>query len=420
MSPLSFLEPLIFVIDLPRKPVVLTGLCVNTELAIIKCNLFGYEVVAILDNEHQGSFNDIAVLKYSSLQKGFLNNKNLVICEENIGHIQHSLIQLDIQTAYYFGEALSFCRAHMLSFIDEGSYDPTLWQPKLGPTAYKNPIRTTLDAYNRLRQAGHHINEYFVNVGCHDCKTHDPCYPFVLEGFKGIQLDGQSIGSDVHKRAVENMAMFSDQVTMLFETVCLEGNIGSILREYNVPKNPFVLKIDIDSWDLPVAKAVLDNDFQPDVIAIEINTCYPTGVFFCVLTQNKAGKVIFPKRCTGFHGASLELVDHVFAKRGYSLVGADFGFPDEPAGQRDAIYMRTHLCEKYDISTFSVEEVFEREPIAHTHFLGDHGIDTNAWRRLEPELVFNEIFDVTLLSGQHDFDIKDPKFILSLTPPEDF
>ena len=57
-------------------------------------------------------------------------------------------------------------------------------------------------------------------------------------------------------------------------------NVHSILEANNVPKNFDLLNLDIDSYDLEVMNKILEKNYMPKVISMEINEKIPPPIYF--------------------------------------------------------------------------------------------------------------------------------------------
>lgn len=395
---------LIYLADLPKRPILLSGLTELARDALIRLMDAGYEVAGFFDTEHAGTWFGRPVRRYSEITQDDLAGYSLVFCDEGLGHVLPHLSHLDISEAFNWAPALRFSRAHWLAVINNQNFDPISFEPRFASTCYDRSLN---DAHKVRYHLGDRVSElgapYFVNVGAYDCKTHDPCYPFVVEGFGGLQMDSRAKRSVIHKRAKENMAPYR-KVRLHYGEPVMPDNICRILKWYRVPKNLALVKIDIDSWDFFILKAIIEGGYEPGIIQIEVNTCFPAGVDFAVLPQVKNGAIQFPDKMSGFNGASLNLVYTFLRRHGYSLVGADFGYPDFPSAQRDAVFVRSDICSAFDLRCFSPAVVMDREPICHTPFHEYFGVDTNQWRCASNPAEFEtDMRDVINLARRKDY-----------------
>lgn len=65
-------------------------------------------------------------------------------------------------------------------------------------------------------------------------------------------------------------------------------NVNDVLNYANTPARPLLLKVDIDSYDVDVALAVLHHR-SPDFIFVEINEKIPPPVCYCLATAIAIG-----------------------------------------------------------------------------------------------------------------------------------
>lgn len=360
-------DDLVFLSDLPKdEPVVISGLNDLSFQCLSRLLNAGYSVGGFVDTEHRGSVLGFPVFRYSDLDQLHC----VVFADDGIGHVLEHLDGIDCIRAYDWGTALKFFKRHMLAIVDGRAFDPIEYVPQFPPSEYARPYRAASDVDINLPG-----EKYFVNVGCYDCKTHDPCYPFVERGYAGLEVDARPLKSETHQAAIENVGGAKD-IELVFGYTALPDNVVSLLAERGCPKEFALLKIDIDSWDFYILQPILDYGFRPAIVQIEVNTCFPVSVDFAVKMQGTSQSPVFPNSMHGFHGVSLGMVDRYLKEKGYALVGCDFGYPDMPAAQRDAVYVR----EDMPVRTVSAAAALDREPIAFTHFRGDLGYDTNKWR----------------------------------------
>jgi hypothetical protein len=93
------------------------------------------------------------------------------------------------------------------------------------------------------------------------------------------------------------------------------NNIIQILDNYEVPKDFGILNIDIDSYDLDVLKAMIDNKYKPSIISAEINEKIPPPVEFSVSYDEKH----FYNN-DDFYGCSISALYNYLSKKDYILV----------------------------------------------------------------------------------------------------
>jgi hypothetical protein len=109
------------------------------------------------------------------------------------------------------------------------------------------------------------------------------------------------------------------------------ANICSIFRQYDVPKEPAYISIDVDSTDLWLFEAVV-KEYRALVFSVEYNSHFPLEA-----------AITFPNDCRERwegdrgYGASLKALDLVARKHGYSLLWV--------VPRLDAFFIRTDLID---------------------------------------------------------------------------
>jgi len=107
------------------------------------------------------------------------------------------------------------------------------------------------------------------------------------------------------------------------------NNVKSLLDFFEVPSDISILNLDIDSYDLFVIEAMLNNNFMPKIISMEINEKIPPGIFFTV----KYDPDHFWKE-DHFYGCSIDAASSVVKPFGYVLHSVEYA---------NAIFVRKDL-----------------------------------------------------------------------------
>lgn len=121
-------------------------------------------------------------------------------------------------------------------------------------------------------------------------------------------------------------------------------NIEGIFDEFNIPKEPDLMSIDIDSTDYWVRKAI--SNYHPRVLIMEYNAAY----FPPIVWIKKKTEPIWNEDIN--MGASLQAIHDLNKLKGYSLIGCDFNGVN-------AFFVRDDC---YD------EELFESNTSAEYHY----------------------------------------------------
>lgn len=167
---------------------------------------------------------------------------------------------------------------------------------------------------------------FVLNVGGNDGKTHDPVYPLfrdmsysgvVVEAFEGYrEALFTNLGEVNHTRRV---------FPVIAAVPALSSAWGSLLHSYHFPQGFDALKIDIDSFDVPVLRAVLDAGFRPKVVMMEFNPDMPPPFQWYVdydVGFRFSSSTIFEH---GVYGGSPDaLFEEMVEKRNYSFVAFEF------------------------------------------------------------------------------------------------
>ena len=203
-------------------------------------------------------------------------------------------------------------------------------------------------------------SEYCVEFG-YDAETlSSGCGPNTTaliqrEGWRHLLLDGGHENKEInlHKHLIT-----SDNICELFE-------------QYDVPKKPGYVSIDLDSTDLWVTDALLQK-YSPSFYSVEFNPNFP--IDHAITFPNDPGEFWQEDRV---FGASLKALNMVGNAHGYSLVYAG---SYSGSGHHDAFFVRDDLLGGCDVPVLE-DFRFTHEPI---HPLCETGreslmLDYEAW-----------------------------------------
>ncbi len=216
---------------------------------------------------------------------------------------------------------------------------------------------------------------YAVNIGAGDgVSCNDPVYPLFACGFGGLAVEGGDAPT-----LASNLP--ADNIRKLTRTFVTPMNVAELLRAAACPVNCDFLKIDIDGYDGPVLKAVLEAGYRPKVIQMEVNPEFPPPIAFSVLYHPRYRGSDRAGRVGGFYGASTAYVLHATRLYGYRLAYLDF----VTEWTHDVTLVRGDLFEVAvgvlgeEIRTASVRDRWLAHPPGYSHF-AEYGIDSLAWR----------------------------------------
>jgi hypothetical protein len=159
--------------------------------------------------------------------------------------------------------------------------------------------------------------------------------PFCVEfGFNASSLTAGS-GSNVANLVLNSHwscllldANYENADINLHKHLLRSDNICDIFREYKVPSEPEYVSVDVDSTDLWLFRALLEQ-FRPMLVSVEYNANFPIDH---AITHPPEG-CLFNGECT--YGASLKALDLVARSFSYALIHVVTGL--------DAFFIRRDL-----------------------------------------------------------------------------
>lgn len=116
-----------------------------------------------------------------------------------------------------------------------------------------------------------------INLGARDGKTHDPTYPLFARGHPGAAFEGWE---PVFPELDAHLGPFADRVAIVHEYARPDTFAAKLAGAGVTPANLDILKVDIDGFDLALARAVLEAGFRPKVVLMEINSDVPAPFTF--------------------------------------------------------------------------------------------------------------------------------------------
>ena len=158
-----------------------------------------------------------------------------------------------------------------------------------------------------------HGNKYIVNLGAHyGAPGLDDVVSYVMQS---DDIDGLAVDSDDGMPwAGKRIKKYTGFVTPL--------NVVDVMKKADVPTAPLLLKVDIDSYDVDVAMAVLES-FSPVFIQVELNEKVPPPSCYCNRFPAARADGSRPewKRLAGhLFGCSLMGYVNAFMTKNYRLV----------------------------------------------------------------------------------------------------
>jgi len=351
----------------------------------------GYTVLGFLDSFNAGTLEGLPVLKFDEFLPTRPQDAVIAIA---------SMFATDIAATLNGAGISEFYDLSPLYFAPHQRHRDWNWteQKHQAPTlAYQAERSPLLALYDRVGRAAD-VMRYVVNIGCADGKSWDPCYPLFQEGFPGLAVDYMDFpGLYEHLPARD--------IVKVTNTFVKPQNIGTILERAGVPKNPFMLKVDIDSTDGPVLKEILRLGYRPAVIQIEINNDIPPPFQFALMYHPMYETNFGSDGVFGFYGCSLSYVTEAAKPHGYDLfsVGSSESMRDAVLVRRD---LRPHLPDWHHLVE---RDAFLSRPKGFSHMETDLGINTETWRgRDDYPLLLTEIWNACVLASQARFGFVTP------------
>ncbi len=154
------------------------------------------------------------------------------------------------------------------------------------------------------------VKEYCVDTAASNGVHSSATYPFLKLGWDGLAVEmhpGKFSALSYVYQDLENVTLVREKITPL--------NIVGIFVSHNVPQDFGIWNIDIDSYDLLVVKAVLDAEYRPALISIEINEKIPLSLYFTVLFNPS-----HQWQGDHFYGCSLAAAYEEIVPFGYRLI----------------------------------------------------------------------------------------------------
>jgi hypothetical protein len=157
-------------------------------------------------------------------------------------------------------------------------------------------------------------NGYIVDVAASDGVSQSSTLPLFAKGWAGLAVE-----MDPWKFAALAFIYSDFKNARLARARVTPINIASLLNGNEVPTDFDLLNLDIDSYDFFVIKAMLESNFRPKVISMEINEKIPVPVYFTV----KYDEAHYWQG-DHFFGCSLTAAGKLLREHGYILVSVEY------------------------------------------------------------------------------------------------
>ena len=157
-------------------------------------------------------------------------------------------------------------------------------------------------------------NGYIVDIAASDGVTQSSTLPLFARGWAGLAVE-----MDPWKFAVLSFIYSDFTNARLARARVTPVNIVPLLTGNEVPRNFDLLNLDIDSYDLFVLESMLNGNFRPKAISMEINEKIPVPIYFTV----KYDETHFWQG-DHFYGCSLTAAGTLLRKHGYILESVEY------------------------------------------------------------------------------------------------
>lgn len=180
-------------------------------------------------------------------------------------------------------------------------------------------------------------SRFLINVGAHMTQSDVVARVMSSDDVEGIAMDADDRMAWVGKRVAKHTGFVTPQ------------NVNALLDAARAPERPLLLKVDIDSYDVDVALAVL-HQRSPDFVFVEINEKVPPPVCYCNRYHNRWRREREWRRLdVDSVGCSLQAYVLAFVPRGYRLVSvlmndALFAHERVPLPPRDGLFLETKVA----------------------------------------------------------------------------
>ena len=163
----------------------------------------------------------------------------------------------------------------------------------------------------------------------------------------------------------------------------------------NCHSNIDILKIDIDSYDGPVLKSILNGGYRPSIIVAEIQPEIPPPISFSVLYDERYKTLDDDGHIGGFYGMSLSYAVNLCSSFGYQLVELDF----ETKFTHDAIFVHGNIFSNPNFNGKTTREIW-LDTIPGYHHFYEYAVDSSIWRNMKDiDEAGRYIFDMIMYAN---------------------
>lgn len=160
-------------------------------------------------------------------------------------------------------------------------------------------------------------NRYFVEIGASDGLENNVSYLAYVKKYSGLMVEGDA---ELSARAQKHLQHHNWGVD--FQTLMVEPDSASSLREASLDLDPDFLSLDIDGNDWHVLRACLETGLRPKVVCVEYNSTF--GPDDAVTIPYQRGFVYQDAHPTQlYYGASVAAWRALLLAHGYRFVTVD-------------------------------------------------------------------------------------------------
>jgi hypothetical protein len=197
-----------------------------------------------------------------------------------------------------------------------------------GIASHKRPWPTRISFHTILREFVDDSteNRFVINLGAQDGDNYDPVFELLVKEkilkryYSGIFIEA----SEAHEKSLrQNTRMFNQTGNMqIYIEYALPTTIVARLQSGNCPSDPDVLKVDIDSVDLPVLQAIFQTSaIRPKVVMAEVNSDMPLPFMW----YQKEIRIWRSETYFGNYGTGVYALYDLMDSTGYVPIGVELG-----------------------------------------------------------------------------------------------
>lgn len=176
--------------------------------------------------------------------------------------------------------------------------------------SYAGEYKYLLDLVEKLKLTSGPVLDIAASDGYNQSST----LGFYRNGWTGLAVE-----MDPEKFATLSYLYNDFPGVNLAKTRVTPNNVISLLQAFEIPRDIAILNLDIDSYDLSVAKSLLAGGYRPQIISMEINEKIPVGIYFSVIFTEEHFW-----QGDHFYGCSVDAAVRAIKPYGYSLVSVQF------------------------------------------------------------------------------------------------